>query len=384
MSKLSANRKSESTGIVKSTALPHTYAQVFNDLKIRIRQSQIKAALSVNRHLIELYWHIGKVIVERQHAEGWGKSVVEHLAHDLHREFPDIAGFSPRNIWRMRSLYIAYTEKIQKLPQPVAELDGEKLPQPVAEIPWGHNALLLEKLSSPVERIWYARKTIENGWSRNILTLQIESGLFHRQGKAVSNFKKTLPPLQSDLAQQMLKDPYVFDFLTIDQKAHERAVEKELVNHITRFLLELGAGFAFVGKQFHLEVSGQDFYIDLLFYHTRLHCYIVVELKVGDFKPEYAGQINFYLSALDDLVKTAEDNSSIGLVLCATRDKILAEYALRDIKKPIGIAEWKTKLTRSLPAKLKHSLPTIEEIEAELALPETKKRKIDFKREADK
>ena len=182
----------------------------------------------------------------------------------------------------------------------------------------------------------------------------------------------------------MLKDPYVFNFLTIDQKAHERAVEKELVNHITRFLLELGAGFAFVGKQFHLEVSGQDFYIDLLFYHTRLHCYIVVELKVGDFKPEYAGQINFYLSALDDLVKTTEDNSSIGLVLCATRDKILAEYALRDIKKPIGIAEWKTKLTRSLPAKLKHSLPTIEEIEAELALPETKKRKIGFRREADK
>lgn len=366
MSKPSANQKSESTGIVKSIALPHTYAQVFNDLKIRIRQSQIKAALSVNRHLIELYWHIGKVIVERQHAGGWGKSVVERLAHDLHREFPDIAGFSPRNIWRMRSLYIAYTEEIQKLPQPVAELDGEKLPQPVAEIPWGHNALLLEKLSSPVERIWYARKTIENGWSRNILVLQIKSDLYNRQGKAVSNFRKTLPPPQSDLAHQVLKDPYVFDFLTLDKETHERALEKELVNHITKFLLELGAGFAFVGKQFHLEISGQDFYIDLLFYHTRLHCYVVVELKVGEFKPEYAGQINFYLSALDDLIKAPEDNPSIGIILCATKDRILAEYALRDMRKPIGVAEWKTKLTRSLPAKLKKNLPSIEEIEAEL------------------
>jgi predicted nuclease of restriction endonuclease-like (RecB) superfamily len=367
LSKPPAKRKSENTGSVKSSTLPGTYAQVLNDLKSRIRQSQMKAALSVNRHLIELYWHIGKVIVERQHAEGWGKSVVEHLAHDLHREFPDIGGFSPRNIWRMRSFYLAYTEGVRKLPQPVAELDGIKLPQSVAEIPWGHNAVLIEKIDDPIERIWYALKTIENGWSRSILTLQIESGLYHRQGKAVSNFKKTLPPLQSDLAQQMLKDPYVFDFLTIDKEAHERAIEKELVNHITRFLLELGAGFAFVGKQFHIEVSGQDFYIDLLFYHTRLHCYVVVELKVGEFKPEYAGQINFYLSALDEFVKTPDDNPSIGLVLCATRDKILAEYALRDIKKPIGVAEWKTKLTRFLPAKLKNNLPTIEEIEAEMA-----------------
>ena len=357
---------SKNKGIIKGVALPDNYAHVLEALKERIRKTQLKAALSVNRHLIELYWQIGKIIVERQQTEGWGKSVVERLAHDLKNEFPDMSGFSPRNIWRVRSFYLAYTEDIQKLPRPVAEMDGKNLPQPVAAIPWGHNAVLLEKIDSPAERIWYAVKTIENGWSRNVLVLQIGSDLYNRQGKAVSNYRRALPSPQSDLAHQTLKDPYIFDFLTIDKEAHERAIEKELVNHIMKFLLELGAGFAFVGKQFRLEVSGQDFYIDLLFYHTRLHCYVVVELKTGEFKPEYAGQINFYLSALDDLVKTPDDNPSIGIVLCATKDRILAEYALRDMKKPIGVAEWKTKLTRSLPKKMKGSLPTIEEIETEL------------------
>ena len=238
--------------------------------------------------------------------------------------------------------------------------------QLAAQIPWFHNCVIMDKVRVPDQRVWYIRQTIENGWSRNILTLQIEINLFHRQGKAVSNFKRTLPSPQSDLAHQTLKDPYIFDFLTIDKEVRERAIEKELVNHITKFLLELGAGFVFVGKQFHLEVSDQDFYVDLLFYHTRLHCYVVVELKTGEFKPEYAGQINFYLSALDDLVKAPEDNPSIGIILCATKDRILAEYALRDLKKPIGVAEWKIKLTRALPKKLQGSLPTIEEIEAEL------------------
>ena len=351
---------------MKGAILPESYARVLKSLKDRIRQARIKATLSAHRQLIELYWHIGKVIVERQRNEGWGKSVVERLAVDLHKAFPDMGGLSPRNIWRMRAFHLAYTEDVQKLPRAVAELDGKNLPQPVAEIPWGHNAALLEKIKEPAERIWYARKTIENGWSRDILILQIENDLYRRQGKAVSNYKKTLPPPNSDLAHQMLKDPYVFDFLSLGEEAHERAVEKELVSHITRFLLELGTGFAFIGKQFHLEVSGKDFYLDLLFYHVRLHCYVVVELKAGAFKPEYAGQINFYLSAIDDLMKAPEDNPSIGLILCATRDRILAEYALRDMKKPIGVAEWKTKLTRSLPAKLKSSLPTIEELEAEL------------------
>lgn len=330
-----------------------SYAELLSNLKERIRSAQVKAALSVNRELVLLYWHIGQEILTRQAKENWGSKVIDRLAVDLRREFPDMRGFSSRNLIFMRG----FTE---------AFFDKSIVKQLVSQIPWGHIIRIMQLVKDPDERTWYVRKTIENGWSRNVLVLQIENDLHNRQGKAVSNFKKTLPSPQSDLAHQTLKDPYIFDFLTLDKEAHERAIEKELVNHITKFLLELGAGFAFVGKQFHLEVSDKDFYIDLLFYHTRLHCYIVIELKAGSFKPEYAGQINFYLSALDDLVKAPEDNPSIGIILCATKDRVLAEYALRDIKKPIGVAEWKTKLTRSLPKKLKGSLPTIEEIEAEL------------------
>jgi predicted nuclease of restriction endonuclease-like (RecB) superfamily len=348
-----AKQNSEHARMITSSALPATYAQLLYDLKTRIRESQVKAALSVNREMVLLYWHIGRKILERQATEHWGTKVIARLAKDLRMEFPEMQGFSPRNLKYMRSFAEAYPDK-------------QFVQQVVAQIPWGHNVRILDRVKDASEREWYIRQTIENGWSRNILTLQIENALYRRQGKAISNFKKTLPSPQSDLAHQTLKDPYIFDFLTLDKEAHERAIEKELINHITRFLLELGAGFAFVGKQFRLEVSGQDFYIDLLFYHTRLHCFVVVELKTGEFKPEYAGQINFYLSAIDDIVKAHEDNPSIGIILCATKDRILAEYALRDMKKPIGVAEWKTKLTRSLPKKMKDSLPTIEEIEAEM------------------
>jgi predicted nuclease of restriction endonuclease-like (RecB) superfamily len=329
------------------------YAELLSNLKERIRTAQIRAALSVNRELVLLYWQIGREILARQARENWGAKVIDRLAVDLHHEFPEMKGFSPRNLKYMRSFAETYPDK-------------QIVQQAAAQIPWFHNCVIIDKVRAHEERMWYIRQTIENGWSRNILVLQIKSDLYRRQGKAVTNYRKVLPSPQSDLAHQTLKDPYIFDFLTIDKEAHERAIEKELVNHITKFLLELGAGFAFVGKQFPLEVSGQDFYIDLLFYHTRLHCYVIVELKTGEFKPEYAGQINFYLSALDDLVKSAEDNPSIGIILCATKDRILAEYALRDVKKPIGVAEWKTKITRALPKKLKGNLPTIEEIEAEL------------------
>lgn len=329
------------------------YAELLSTLKERIRKAQIRAALSLNRELALLYWHIGREILTRQASEKWGAKVIDRLAVDLRHEFPEMKGFSPRNLKYMRSFAEAYPDK-------------QIVQQAAAQIPWFHNCVIIDKVRDPEERMWYIRQTIENGWSRNILTLQIENELYRRQGKAISNFRKTLPSPQSDLAHQTLKDPYIFDFLTLDKEAHERAIEKELINHITKFLLELGAGFAFVSKQFHLEVSGQDFYIDLLFYHTQLHCYVVVELKTGEFKPEYAGQINFYLSAIDDIVKAPEDNPSIGIILCATKDRILAEYALRDMKKPIGVAEWKTKLTRLLPTKLKKKLPTIEEIEAEL------------------
>jgi predicted nuclease of restriction endonuclease-like (RecB) superfamily len=276
-----------------SAALPVGYANLLADLKARVRAAQLRAAVSVNRELTLLYWDIGKIIVEAQNTKGYGKQVVEQLAEDLHTAFPKMDGFSPRNVWRMRAFYLAWTDESQKhqqpagnldskiLPQLVAELDGQNLPQAVAEIPWGHNVWLLEKISNPILRLWYAHKTIEHGWSRAVLTHHIETQLHKREGKAVTNFKRTLPPPQSDLAEQTLKDPYNFDFLTLHSDAHERDLENGLLDHIQKFLLELGVGFAFVGRQYHMEISGQDYYLDLLFYHLRLRCYIVIDLLCG-------------------------------------------------------------------------------------------------------
>ena len=385
-------RKTTATGLSKisgqdgkpSAALPVGYANLLTDLKARVRAAQLRAAVSVNRELILLYWDIGKIIVEAQNTKGYGKQVVEQLAKDLHTAFPKMDGFSPRNVWRMRSFYLAWTGESQKhqqpvgnldskiLPQLVAELDGQNLPQPVAEIPWGHNVWLLEKISNPILRLWYAHKTIEHGWSRAVLTHHIETQLHKREGKAVTNFKRTLPPPQSDLAEQTLKDPYNFDFLTLHSDAHERDLEKGLLDHIQKFLLELGVGFAFVGRQYHMEISGQDYYLDLLFYHLRLRCYVVIDLKMKAFEPEFAGKMNFYLSAVDDQLRHADDKPSIGLLLCKERDRLTVEYALRDLKKPIGVAQWQTKLVESLPRNLKGSLPTVAEIEAELENAHTK------------
>jgi predicted nuclease of restriction endonuclease-like (RecB) superfamily len=279
--------------------LPASYPAMLKDVKSRIQAAQIKAALSVNRELIELYWDIGKLITSRQKMEGWGKSVVERLSADLRNEFPEITGFSTRNIWRMRSFYIAWTEGTQKLTRAVAQFDAENLPQPVAEIPWGHNILLLEKLKSPSKRFWYAVKTKEFGWSRAVLAHQIESDLYSRQGKAITNFPETLPAPQSDLANQLLKDPYHLDFLSIGPDVTERQLEMALLDRLKNFLLELGKGFAFVGNQVHLEVGGKDYYIDLLFYHLHLRCYVVIDLKVEEFKPEFAGKMNFYLATIE-------------------------------------------------------------------------------------
>jgi predicted nuclease of restriction endonuclease-like (RecB) superfamily len=295
-----------------------------------------------------------------------GKGVVDRLASDLQAAFPGIGGFSPRNVWRMRTFYLAYTKEVENLPQAVAEMDGKNLPQAVAEIPWGHNAWLLEKVKDPIQRLWYAAKALEHGWSRAVLTVQIETDLYRRQGQAVTNFAGTLPPPQSDLAQQALKDPYLFDFLTLHDDAIERDLETGLVDHIQKFLVELGAGFAFVGRQVHLTVGDDDFYLDLLFYHLKLRCFVVVDLKMKKFTPADAGQMNFYLSAVDSLMKHPTDAPTIGLILCKTRNRITAEYALRDIHKPIGVAEWQTQLVQSLPEPLKGSLPSIEDIEAEL------------------
>lgn len=358
--------------------LPTDYPAFLEEIKARIRAAQIKASLSVNKELIALYWDIGQGIVERQRAEGWGASVIDRLAHDLQTAFPGIEGFSPTNISRMRAFYLAYTPKAQisaravpKLKgatsaQAVPESDRPNLPQPVRDIPWGHNIVLLFKLKDPAARLWYAQQTIANGWSRSMLLHWIESDLYARQGKAITNFNTALPAPQSDLARELVKDPYNFDFLTLRADAAERELEKGLLDHIRKFLLELGAGFAFVGQQVHLDVEGEDFYLDLLFYHLRLRCFIVIDLKIEPFRPEFAGKMNFYLSTVDDQMRHPDDKPSIGLILCKTRHRTIVEYALRDLAKPVGVARYMTKLVESLPKELAGALPSVEQIGREL------------------
>lgn len=345
----------------KADLAPGDYQAFLGELKERIRTAQLRAAVAVNRELIALYWQIGRDIVERQKLHGWGKSVVEQLARDLQTAFPGMTGFSPRNIWRMRAFYLAYTADARKLPRVVAEMDGENLPRPVAEIPWGHNADLLDKVKDPAARLWYARKAVENGWSRNVMLHWIESDLYGRQGKAQSNFERTLPAIQSDLARETLKDPYTFEFLTLAEEAAEKELETGLLAHIQKFLVELGAGFAFVGRQVRLDVGGEDFYLDLLFYHLKLRCFVVIDLKATAFRPEYAGKMNFYLSAVDDRMRHPDDQPSIGIILCKARNKVVAEYALRDLAKPVGVSSYVTKLVESLPPAFRGALPSPEE-----------------------
>ncbi len=332
--------------------LPTDYADWLFALKVRIHTAQQRATLSVNRELIHLYWHIGRDILLRQDREGWGAKVIDRLAHDLRSAFPTMKGFSRANLLYMRAFAAAWP-------------DEEIVQQAVGQLPWGHNLVLLAKLKSAAERLAYAQRAIEHGWSRNTLTHHIERRLLAREGQAVTNFAASLPRPQSDLATESLKDPYLFDFLGIGDEASERAIEDAIVQHITRFLLELGAGFAFVGRQVHLEVGGEDFYLDLLFYHLKLRCFVVVELKSGPFQPEHAGKLNFYLSAVDAQLRAAHDGPSIGLLLCKSRNKVVAEYALRDVSKPIGVAEYQ--LIEALPTDLQSSLPSIEAIEQALA-----------------
>ena len=332
--------------------LDKSYIQVLENLKNEIRSAQVKAALSVNSELIILYWNIGKTILNQQEQAGWGSKVIENLSKDLQNSFPDMKGLSVRNLKYMRKFAEVYP-------------DFEIVQQVVAQIPWGHNVFLMDKISDSKERLWYANKILENGWSRSVLALQAESGLYNRQNNEhkVNNFPLTLPKPQSDLACELLKDPYNFDFLTISEQAKEKELEKGLMNNLKRFLLELGKGSAFVGEQYHLEIANQDYYLDLLFYNVRLHSYVVFELKIGEFLPEYAGKMNFYLNAVDEKIKTEEDNPSIGIILCKSKNKIIAEYSLRDMTKPIGIAEYT--VTRAIPENLKLNLPTAEELEKE-------------------
>lgn len=332
--------------------IPEGYVDWLTELKSRISVAQQRATLAVNRELIALYWQIGQDILTRQAQQGWGAKVIERLAHDLRNAFPDMKGFSRSNLMYMRAFAEAW-------PDPAI------VQQAVGQLPWGHNVVLLTRLKSQQERLSYAQYAIKNGWSRNILSMQIETSFMERTGAAITNFDLSLPKPQSDLARESLKDPYRFDFLGLGDEAQEREIEHALIKHVTEFLLELGAGFAFVGRQVLLDVGGDEFFIDLLFYHLKLRCYVVIELKTGKFKPEHLGQLSFYMTAIDQQVKHVQDNPTIGLILCKSKNKVVAEYALRSNNQPLGIAEYQ--LIESLPAELKTSLPSIEQIERELA-----------------
>ncbi|MCX5677546.1 MAG: PDDEXK nuclease domain-containing protein [Candidatus Omnitrophica bacterium] len=332
----------------------NNYHIFLSSLKEKIRKERLRVVLASNAALVMLYWDIGRSILKKQNEEGWGSRVIDRLSSDLSREFPDMKGFSPRNLKYMRSFGIAWPDKL--IVQRV-----------IAQLPWRSNIALIDKLKKPEERLWYAMKTIKHGWSQPILCLQIEAQAHKREGKATNNFSLALTSVDSDMAKEVFKDPYLFDFLGTADIRREKEVEQALVDHIQRFLLELGQGFAFVGRQVHLELGGNDYYIDLLFYHLKLRCYIIIELKAGDFVPEYVGKMNMYLSVVDDILRHPDDNPSIGLLLVKRKNKMIAEYALSGYTKPIGVAQWETKITKSLPKELKSNLPAIEEIEKELS-----------------
>lgn len=336
--------------------LSDEYAKLLKDLKTKILNAQIRAAQAANAELIYLYWNIGQQIINQQKESEWGSKLIDKLSTDLQNEFPGMKGFSSTNLKRMRLFAELYPKN------PIGS-------QAVPQLPWGHIIILLFKIKDKEIRNWYASQALENGWSRAILETQISLNLYERQGhltEKTSNFKKNLPAPQSDLAQQSLKDPYIFDFLTVGKNAQERELEKELTTHIAKFLLELGTGFSFVGRQVPVAIGESDYFIDMLFYHIKLKCYVVIELKARKFEAKDAGQLNFYLSAVDDKIKGHDDNPTIGILLCQSKEKIVAEYALRNLSSPIGVSEYQ--LTKMMPKNLKTSLPTIEEIEEELSI----------------
>lgn len=379
-----------------------TYINLLVEIKQRIQQAQLKTAIAANSQMLLLYWQLGNFIIENQATEGWGTKIIDRLSTDLQKEFPKIKGFSTRNLKYMRSFASSYSidilrkmnelecsskNAVSKVQQSVALLDSlsHKSPaivQPVvaqlqediflssvvSRISWSHHVILLDKIKSIGQRFWYMLNTLEHGNSRNVLALQIDNGLFERQitSKKVNNFEQTLPPLQSDFANYLLKDPYIFDFVQAKEKADERNIEEQLATHITKFLLELGQGFAFVGRQVHFEIGDADFYADLLFYHTRLHAYVVVELKARPFEPGDASQLNFYVNVVNDKMKTATDNDTIGILLCKGKNEVVAEYALKGYNNAIGISDYQ--ISKAIPEELKSSLPQIEELEQELKL----------------
>ena len=373
------------------------YKNWITSLKDKIRSAQIKAALSVNEQMIMLYWDIGKSIIEKQQEHNWGSKIVEQMAIDLKRELPDTNGFSRTNLFAMRKFYLFYaTSKLihqvgGQLEKSLLDINSELVQQPAGQlektplevdnelvhqlggqleqnsilfkIPWKHNLTILSKCSTIKEANFYIQQTIQNNWSRNVLEIQISSGLVNRLGKAQNNFELTLPKPQSDLAKETLKDPYKFDFLTLEADVQELELEKHLTENITKFLLELGKGFAFIGRQYPLQIGNKERKLDLLFYHLKMHCYVVIDLKMGEFEPEYAGKMNYYLSAVDDLLKTDIDQPSIGIILCKSKDSLDVEYALRDLNKPLGISEF---TFNELPESIQKNMPTVEELENEL------------------
>lgn len=348
---------------------PSNYSLIISGLKERIRQARLKAASLVNAELLKVYWEIGHTIVDQQNKEGWGAKVIDRLAADLKAEFPDFKGLSVRNLKYMRSFAEVWPE-FPKMRQPAAQVKGTEnqsdiiVQQLAAQIPWGHHQVLLDRVKDPAERAFYIQKAVENGWSRNVMVHQIETGLFKRSGKAITNFQHTLPILQSDLAQQAIKNPYVFDFLSLSEDVKEKELEKALIEHLKKFMLELGKGFAWVGSQKNLVVEGDDFYLDLLFYNYHMHCFVNFELKVGEFKPEFAGKLNFYVNAIDQQLKGESDNPTIGILLCKTPNETVIKYSLQGIESPIGVSSYQ--FEKAIPQEVKSELPSVEELEKEL------------------
>ena len=346
------------------------YKNWLQELKLKIRSSQIKAALSVNSELIKLYWEIGAMIVEKQKESKWGSGFVKQLSADLKKEFPKVSGFSRANLYFMKQFYLFYNQgdiivdqvgrqlknsqnEISR--QVVGKLDATDNLQYLTQIPWKHNVVIIQKSQTIEEALFYINKTIENNWSRSVLEYQIETGLYQRQGKAVTNFKNTLPQAESDLAQALLKDPYNFDFIMLSEKAKEKELEDKLVQHITEFLLELGKGFAYMGRQYKLKAGKKEFSTDLLFYHTKLKSYVIIELKMKEFQPEFIGKLNFYITTINETVKDETDNPTIGILLCKSKDNVVVDFSIKGINKPIGVSEFSYKL---LPENIREQLPS--------------------------
>ena len=338
------------------------YRLFLSELKEKVRKTQLKASIAANTIIVDFYWELGKEIARLDTTNNWGTKLIEQLATDLRLEFSEVKGFSRRNLYAIRQWYLFFSTRF------------EFVPQAVAQLPWGHQRLIVNKIKDIDVALTYAVACLENSWSRDTLEANIDSNFHLRVGNSQSNFLSTLPSIHSDLANQTIKNPYYFDFIEVTDEHSEREIEKELIKHISEFMVELGKGFAFVGKQYNIEVNNNDYYIDLLFYHLQLRCYVVFELKAGKFKPEYAGKLNFYISAVDSQLKLSVDNPTIGIILCRTTDSIEVEYALRDIQKPIGISNFE--LQKMIPDKLKSSLPTIEEIENELSKSNPKEKNI--------